>query len=74
MEKIQGNIIKVKLKDGREIKGQLRAMDNFMNLELDDAVEYVDGEPSSRYGEVFLHGNNVLWIQIDSTFIDRSKE
>ncbi len=70
MEKIQGNVIKVKLKDGREIKGQLRAMDNFMNLELDDAVEYIDGEPSSRYGEVFLRGNNVLWIQIDSTFID----
>ncbi len=70
MERIQGNIIKVKLKDGREIKGQLRAMDNFMNLELDDAVEYIDGEPRSRYGEVFLRGNNVLWIQIDSTFID----
>ena len=70
MERIQGNIIKVKLKDGREIKGQLRAMDNFMNLELDDAVEYIDGEPRSRYGEVFLRGNNVLWIQLDSTFID----
>ncbi|MEX2721882.1 MAG: LSM domain-containing protein [Candidatus Wukongarchaeota archaeon] len=41
-----------------------------MNLELDDAIEYIDGEPSSRYGEVFLRGNNVLWIQIDSTFID----
>ena len=41
-----------------------------MNLELDDAVEYIDGEPRSRYGEVFLRGNNVLWIQIDSIFID----
>lgn len=33
-----------------------------MNLQLEDAVEYVDQENKGELGDVFIRCNNVLWI------------
>lgn len=36
-----------------------------MNLQLEDAVEFVDQENKGELGEVFIRCNNVLWIGED---------
>ena len=35
-----------------------------MNVILNDAEEYADGELSANYGKVVIRGNNVLFINI----------
>jgi small nuclear ribonucleoprotein len=61
------NIVLVKLKDGREYKGRLIEMDNYMNLVLSGAEEIENDEHTARFGEVFIRGNNILFIKPDVT-------
>ena len=61
------NIVLVKLKDGREYKGRLIEMDNYMNLVLSGAEEIENDEYTARFGEVFIRGNNILFIKPDVT-------
>ncbi len=68
LSKALNNLILIKLKDTREFQGRLKAADNYMNLELNNATEHSpDGEPIAKYGEIFIRGNNILWIKIDAT-------
>ncbi|KAM9939290.1 hypothetical protein OXX80_001225 [Metschnikowia pulcherrima] len=59
-----------------EYKGTLVAIDNYMNLQLEDTVEVVKGavgesadgesgkgEAGDRIGDVFIRCNNVLFIR-----------
>jgi small nuclear ribonucleoprotein len=61
------NTVLVKLKDGREYKGRLIEMDNYMNLVLSGAEEIENNEHVARFGEVFIRGNNILFIKPDVT-------
>jgi small nuclear ribonucleoprotein (snRNP)-like protein len=36
----------------------------YMNLTLADAEELENEEIKSKYGQVLIRGNNILWIQI----------
>jgi small nuclear ribonucleoprotein len=54
-----------RLKDGTEYKGRLQKVDAYMNMVLSDAAEMQDGEPLAKYGEIFIRGNNVLFIKPD---------
>jgi len=42
-----------------EYKGILLAIDSYMNLQLADTEEYVDGELAGNLGEVLIRCNNV---------------
>jgi len=59
----------VKLKSGQEYIGILERCDNCMNLILADAEETNNGDPIARYGKIFIRGNNVLYIKIETPVI-----
>ncbi len=61
---VNGKIM-LRLKDGTEYKGRLLRIDSYMNMTLQEAVEYLDGQAVSRYGEIFVRGNNILFIKPD---------
>lgn len=61
------NDISVKLKSDIEYKGRMIQCDNYMNVILDNAVEYHNGELKANYGNVFIRGNNILYICVGSS-------
>jgi len=57
--------VAVVLKNGVEYRGTMVQCDGHMNLILDGATEYVNGEMVANYGTILVRGNNVLYIMID---------
>lgn len=54
--------ISVEIKDeGCKFEGILRAMDEYLNLHLEDAVE-IRGSAKRNLGSVVIRGNNILSI------------
>ena len=60
-KKVNQNIL-IRLKDGTEYKGKLKEYDNFMNVILTDASEFVKKKEINKFEEIFVRGNNVLFI------------
>ena len=56
-----GQPVLVKLNDGIEYKGTLACLDGFMNVALSQATE-VAKDKTTFYGDLFLRGNNVLYL------------
>jgi small nuclear ribonucleoprotein F len=55
--------IVVRLKWGQtEYKGRLVSVDLYMNIQLANTEEFVDGVSSGTLGQVLIRCNNVLWI------------
>jgi len=59
----------VKLKSGYEYTGILERCDNCMNLILVDAEELNNGDPVARYGRIFIRGNNILYIKLETPVV-----
>ncbi|RLI22122.1 ribonucleoprotein [Candidatus Bathyarchaeota archaeon] len=57
--------VAVVLKNGVEYRGTMVQCDGHMNLILDGATEYVNGEMVANYGTILVRGNNILYIMID---------
>lgn len=55
--------VMVKLKWGMEYKGKLLSFDSYMNLQLGETEEIVEGESTGVLGEVLVRCNNVLYIR-----------
>ncbi|KAG8044198.1 hypothetical protein GUJ93_ZPchr0228g22247 [Zizania palustris] len=53
----------VKLKWGMEYKGYLVSVDSYMNLQLANTEEYIDGQFSGNLGEILIRCNNVLYLR-----------
>ncbi|MFH1328561.1 MAG: U6 snRNA-associated Sm-like protein LSm6 [Candidatus Bathyarchaeota archaeon] len=66
MKSLNNNVI-VRLKSDVEYRGRLTQCDSYMNLILDDAAEYSSGEPTAKYGNLFIRGNNIIFICVDAT-------
>ncbi|RPA90767.1 like-Sm ribonucleo protein [Choiromyces venosus 120613-1] len=66
LSEIIGAPITVKLNSGVEYKGELSSVDGYMNIALEKTIEYVGGQVRNRYGDVFIRGNNVLYISQDA--------
>jgi len=60
---LTGKMVVVKLKWGMEYKGFLVAVDGYMNLQLANTEEFIDGSLSGNLGEVLIRCNNVLYIR-----------
>ncbi|MHA1754642.1 MAG: LSM domain-containing protein [Candidatus Odinarchaeia archaeon] len=67
LAKALNNLVLVKLKNKKEFIGRLTDMDVYMNIVLSSAEEIEDDKPVARYGEVFIRGNNILYIKPDVT-------
>jgi len=60
---LTGKPVMVKLKWGMEYKGFLVSVDGYMNLQLANTEEYIDGALSGNLGEVLIRCNNVLYVR-----------
>jgi len=69
LQNAMGSIIILRLKDGTEYKGLLKEIDAYMNMILEDATEIMDGSPVAKYNEIFIRGNNLLFIKPDASQI-----
>ena len=53
----------MKLKWGMEYRGVLLATDSYMNLQVANAQEWIQGELAGHLGEILIRCNNVLYIR-----------
>ena len=69
LQNAQNSEILLRLKDGTEYRGLLKEIDAYMNMILEDATEILDGSPVAKYSEIFIRGNNLLFIKPDASEI-----
>ncbi|CAN6471361.1 unnamed protein product [Victoria cruziana] len=46
-----------------EYQGYLASVDSYMNLQLANAEEIIDGQNAGQLGEILIRCNNVLYIR-----------
>jgi len=63
LNSLTGKPVSVRLKWGPEYKGYLVSVDGYMNLQLAQTEEYIDGNLTGSLGEVLIRCNNVLYIR-----------
>ncbi|GJN37291.1 hypothetical protein PR202_gb26227 [Eleusine coracana subsp. coracana] len=63
LNNLTGKPVVVKLKWGMEYKGFLVSVDSYMNLQLANTEEYIDGQFSGNLGEILIRCNNVLYMR-----------
>lgn len=66
LRKVIGKQVVIRLKDNVKYAGRLESFDQYMNCRLSDAVEVIDDEEVSKYGDLFVRGNNILLIQLEA--------
>ena len=64
MKNLNANVI-VKLKNDLEYRGRMVKCDSYMNIILDGASEFYKSNCIANYGNVFVRGNNILYIKVD---------
>ena len=69
LQNAQKSKILLRLKDGTEYRGLLKEIDAYMNMILEDATEIMAGSPVAKYNEIFIRGNNLLFIKPDASEI-----
>ncbi|CRK90437.1 CLUMA_CG004128, isoform A [Clunio marinus] len=63
LNSLTGKPVIIKLKWGHEYKGFLVSVDGYMNMQLANTEEWVDGSKTGSLGEVLIRCNNVLHIR-----------
>lgn len=63
--KSNGSNIEVVLKGRGRYRGKLARADGYMNMMLKGAKEYDNRGLIASYGDVFIRGNNVMYVTID---------
>ncbi|XP_037087192.1 small nuclear ribonucleoprotein F [Pollicipes pollicipes] len=63
LNNLTGKSVLVKLKWGQEYKGFLVSVDGYMNLQLANTEEFIDGNCTGSLGEVLIRCNNVLYVK-----------
>lgn len=63
LQKIIGNQVTVRLNSGVDYTGILSCLDGYMNIAMEDTEEFVGGLSKGKFGDAFIRGNNVLYIE-----------
>merc|ERR1712228_405241 len=63
LNSLVGKPVMVKLKWGHEYKGFLVSVDGYMNMQLAQSEEFIDGTCTGSLGEILIRCNNVLYIK-----------
>ena len=58
--------VRIRLKWGQEYTGLLVSVDSYMNIQLSNAEEWIDGKSGGSLGQVLVRCNNVLWISANN--------
>ncbi|MCD6458956.1 MAG: RNA-binding protein [Thermofilum sp. ex4484_82] len=61
LQEALGNIVFVRLKGGREVRGILKSFDQHLNLVLDNAEEMRENK-SRKLGLIIVRGDNVVLV------------
>ena len=64
LDKSINSTILIRLKDSTEYQGLLKEIDSYMNMIIEDAKEMYDGNITAKYSEIFIRGNNILFIKL----------
>ena len=65
VDKAVGSRVWVLMKGDTEIVGTLRGFDDFVNMVLDDVVEYevtAEGRRETKLDQILLNGNNITMV------------
>ncbi|KAH3671411.1 hypothetical protein WICMUC_004635 [Wickerhamomyces mucosus] len=62
IDEITRSKVIVKLYSGEEYHGLLDSIDGYMNITLEETKEFINNKLIKSYGDVFIRGNNVLYI------------
>jgi len=60
LDRAKGKKVLVKLKNGQEVTGTLRALDLHLNLWLED-VDVQGKENKKKFGIILIRGDNILY-------------
>lgn len=60
---LTGKPVIIKLKWGMEYRGYLVSVDSYMNIQLANTEEFIDGKLAGSLGEVLIRCNNILYIR-----------
>lgn len=52
--------------DNRKLQGRLIAVDEYLNIHMDETTEFVDDQRGRNLGTVVIRGNNILSISPSS--------
>ena len=63
--KSTGSNVAIALKGRGDYRGKMIRADGYMNMMLKGAKEYDHNGLVANYGDVFIRGNNVLYIAIN---------
>ncbi|KAJ3046768.1 hypothetical protein HK097_000530 [Rhizophlyctis rosea] len=63
LKKYMDKKLSITLNGNRKVVGVLRGYDPFMNLVLEDAVEYVSEEDRRPIGQAVIRGNSVTVME-----------
>lgn len=61
IDKAKGKKIIVKLKNGEEVTGILKALDLHLNLWIDDADIQKNGENKIKVGTILIRGDTIVY-------------
>ncbi|HIC98289.1 MAG TPA: RNA-binding protein [Pyrodictiaceae archaeon] len=57
-----GNIVLVKLKGGKEVRGKLKSYDQHLNIVLEEAEEVREDGSTRKLGTIVIRGDNVVLV------------
>ncbi len=62
LNKARDKRVIVELKSGKQYIGKLKAFDIHINVVLEDAEEYSDGQLKKKLGVIFIRGDTITTI------------
>merc|ERR1712059_170264 len=63
LKKFMDKRIHLRMNGGRQVEGTLCGFDPFMNLVLDDSIEFTKQGQQNRIGMVVIRGNSVVMLE-----------
>ena len=62
LEESLGNIVLVRLRGGKKLRGKLKGFDQHLNLVVEETEDITIAEESKKLGTIILRGDNVIII------------